>query len=61
MRKFPDYDFGGVGKVMLPKALELTMLGDAAGGGTFSLRNGSTLFGSDQIGYPLIFPCNLGR
>ena len=40
----------------LPKALALTMLGLAAGGGAFSLRNGSTRFGSDQIGYPLILP-----
>lgn len=45
--------------MLLPKALALTMLGLAAGGGTFSLRNGSTLFGSDEIGYPLIFPYNI--
>lgn len=40
----------------IPRVLALTMLGHAAGGGVFSLRNGSTRFGSDQIGYPLIFP-----
>lgn len=45
----------------LPKALELTMLGHAGGGGTFSLRNGSTLLGSYQIGYPLIFPYNFWK
>lgn len=45
-----------VSEVLLPKALELTMLGLAAGGGMFSLRNGSTRFPSDQTGYPLIFP-----
>lgn len=33
------------------------MLGDAAGGGEFSFKNGSTRLGSDQTGYPLIFPC----
>ena len=42
--------------IILPKALALTRLGDAAGGGAFSFKNGSTRFGSDQTGYPLIFP-----
>jgi hypothetical protein len=32
------------------------MLGLAASGRPFLLRNGSTLSGSYQIGYPLIFP-----
>lgn len=40
----------------LPKAFEFTMLGHAAGGGEFSFRNGSTLFGLAQVGYPFIFP-----
>lgn len=43
-------------KTTLPKALELTMLGDAAGGRKLSFRSGSTLFGSDQRAYPLVFP-----
>lgn len=37
-------------QVLLPKAFAFTMLGDAAGGGTFSSRNGSTRFGSAQTG-----------
>ncbi|WP_407803809.1 hypothetical protein, partial [Staphylococcus aureus] len=41
------------------KVLALTMLGLAAGGGLFSLRNGSTWFASAQTGYPLIFPRTL--
>lgn len=34
----------------LPSAFALTMLGHAAGGAEFSFRNGSTLFGLDQVG-----------
>lgn len=44
--------------MVLPKAFALTMLGLAAGGGAFSFKNGSMRFGSDQTGYPLIFPCS---
>lgn len=59
LERATDYDFSSVRKILLPKTFALTMLGDAAGGRTFSFRNGSTLFGSDQIGYPLIFPYNI--
>jgi len=33
------------------------MLGLALGGEAFSFKNGSTRFGSCQIGYPLTLPC----
>lgn len=42
--------------VVVLRLLAFTMLGDAAGGGAFSFKNGSTRLGSDQTGYPLILP-----
>lgn len=55
--KYNKLSWFQLGRFLLPNAFAFTMLGDAAGGGAFSLRNGSTLFGSAQTGYFLIFPC----
>lgn len=41
----------------IPSCLELTMLGQAKGGGEFSSKKGSILLGSDQIGNFFILPC----